>query len=101
MKKAFLFLPAAVYTIAAITLNICLDAFSSLWYTWAALLWLGGFLLNSGRGWGGLFGLIPAVHLLYMSTQSTGQVINIEQPLGIVTAVYVMASVVAVWKNRG
>lgn len=47
----------------------------------------------------GLFGLLPAIHLLYMSTQSTGQVINIEMPLGIITALHVLACGFCVWKK--
>ena len=78
MKKVLFYLPAAIYTIAVIALNIILKTLSPLWYVWAALLWLNGFLLNKGKVWGGLFGLLPAVHLLYMSTQSTGQVSTLK-----------------------
>ena len=99
MKKVFSYLPAVIFTIAVIALNIILKTFSPLWYAWVALLWLGGFLLNKGKIWGGLFGLLPAIHLLYMSTQSTGQVINIEMPLGIVIAVYVLVCMLVVWKK--
>lgn len=101
MKKALFFLPAAAYTLAAITLSIGLHTFAPLWYGWAGLLWLSGFLLAKGKVWGGLFGLLPAAHLLYMSTQSTGQVINIEMPLGLLTAAYVLASIAVVWKTGG
>ena len=100
MKKMLFYLPAVVYTIAVIALNIILKTFSPLWYAWVVLLWLGGFLLNKGKVWGGLFGLFPSVHLLYMSTQSTGQVINIEMPLGIITALYVIACCFWVWKKK-
>lgn len=99
MKKVLFYLPAVVYTIAVIALNIILKAFSPLWYAWVVLLWLGGFLLHKGKVWGGLFGLLPAIHLLYMSTQSTGQVINIEMPLGIITALYMIACNFLVWKK--
>ncbi len=99
MKKVLLYLPTVVYAIAVIALNIILKTFSPLWYAWVVLLWLGGFLLNKEKVWGGLFGLLPAIHLLYMSTQSTGQVINIEMPLGIVTALYVLACSFLVWKK--
>ena len=78
MKKVLFCLPAVIYTIAVIVLNIILKTFSPLWYVWIVLLWLGGFLLNQGKVWGGLFGLLLSIHLLYMCTQSTGQVINIE-----------------------
>ena len=99
MKKVLFYLPAVVYTIAVIALNIILKTFSPLWYAWVVLLWLGGFLLKKGKVWGCLFGLLPAIHLLYMSTQSTGQVINIEMPLGIITALYGVACGFWVWKK--
>ena len=99
MKKVLFYLPAAIYATAVIVLNIVLRTFSPLWYAWVVLLWLGGFLLNKGKVWGGLFGLLPAAHILYMSTQSTGQVIN-EAPLGIITAIYVLACMFAAWKKN-
>ena len=98
MKKALFCLPAVIYTIAVAALNIILNIFSPLWYAWVILLWLGGYLLNKGKVWGGLLGLLPAAHILYMSTQSTGQVIS-EAPLGIITAIYVLACMFAVWKK--
>lgn len=98
MKKVFFYLPAMIYAIAIIALNIILKTFSPLWYAWVALLWLGGFLLGKGKVWGGLFGLLPAVHILCMSTQSTGQVIS-EALLGAGTAVYVLVCMFAVWKK--
>ena len=99
MKNGSFYLPAAVYTLAALALSIVLRTFAPLWYAWAALLWVGGFLLHKRKIWGILFGLLPALHLLYMSTQSTGQVINIEMPLGIITALYVIACGLWVWKK--
>lgn len=99
MKKGLFYFPAIVYSIAVIALNIILKTVSPLWYVWAALLWLSGFLFSKGKGWGGLFGLLPAVHLLYMSAQSTGQVINIEMPLGLIIALYVAVCSFMVWKK--
>ena len=98
MKKALYYLPAVMYTAATIILNVILNTFVPLWFGWAALLWLSGFLLSKGKVWGGLFGLLPAVHILYMSTQETGQVVS-EAPLGIITAVYVLACMLAAWKK--
>lgn len=100
MKKVLFYLPAVVYTIAVIALNIILKTFSLLWYAWVVLLWLGGFLFSKEKVWGGLFGLFPAAHLLYMSTQYTGQVINIEMPLGVVTALYALGCSFLVWKKK-
>lgn len=59
-------------------------------------------LLDKGKFWGGAFGLIPAAAFMYMSTRYTGQVINIELPLGIVIAVYyIICSMVVYKKKRG
>ena len=99
MRKVLFYLPAAIYTIAVIALNIILKTFSQLWYFGVVLLWLGGFLLNKGKVWGSLLGLLPAIHLLYMSTQFTGQAINIEMPLGLITALYVITCGFWGWKK--
>ena len=98
MKKVLLYLPSIVYAIATIVLNIILQTFSPLWYVWIVLLWLGGFMLNKGKVWGGIFGLLPAIHILYMSTQETGQVIN-EMPIGIITALYILICMFVVWRK--
>ena len=76
MKKVLFYLPAIIYTIAVITLNIILHTFSPLWYAWVVLLLFSGIFLCKGKVWGGIFGLLPAIHLLYMSSQYTGQVIK-------------------------
>ena len=68
MKKVLLYLPSIVFFIVTIVLNIILQTFSPLWYVWIVLLWLGGFMLNKGKVWGGIFGLLPAIHILYMGT---------------------------------
>lgn len=100
MKKAILYVPAIIFTVGIIALNIILKTFSPRWYVWAILLWAGGFTMSKGKYWGCVFGLVPAFHLMYMSTQYTGQVINIEFPLGIITAVYVLACGFGVWKKK-
>ena len=41
MKKVLFYLPAVIYTIAVVALNIILKTFSPLWYAWVVLLWLG------------------------------------------------------------
>ena len=98
MKRVLFYLPAVVCAIAVIAVNMILNTFSLLWYVWVALLWLGGFLPSRGKVWGGLFALLPAVHILYMSTQSTGQVIS-EAPFGVITAAYVLVCMLVAWRK--
>lgn len=100
MKRILHYLPALILTMGIIALNNILKTFSPLWYVWAVLLWLAGFLLNKGQFWGCLLGLIPTVHLVYMSMQYTGQVINIELPLGMVIAVYYIVCGLLTWKRQ-
>lgn len=66
---------------------------------WLVAFFVSGLLLEKGKLWGGAFGLIPAVVFMYMSTRYTGQVINIELPLGVVIAVYYIICCIAVYKR--
>lgn len=99
MKKALLVAPAAIYTVAIIVLNIILKTFSPLWYAWALCLWVGGYFLNKGKLWGCILELAPAIHIIYMSTQYTGQAIS-ERPLGVITAMYALVCGFVVWRNN-
>jgi len=51
---------------------------------WIALFLISGFLLSKEKIWGCVFGMIPGIVFAWMSTNETGQVINIELPLGII-----------------
>ena len=67
---------------------------------WLTMLLVGGIILSNGKFWGGVFGLIPAAVFIYMSIRYTGQVINIERPLGIIIAVYyILCSVIVYIKT--
>jgi len=56
--------------------------------------------MNKGKAWGALIGLLPGVHLIYMSTQYTGQVINIELPLGLIIAIFYISCGFVIWKRN-
>ena len=51
---------------------------------WLTLFLTSGFLLSDEKAWGCLFGMIPGIVFIWMSTNDTGQVINIELPLGLI-----------------
>ena len=103
VRTFLLLLPAVLYTVGAVSLNVILNVMLSepslLWYGWALLLWISGILLYKGKWGGALPGLLPAVQLMYMGMQYTGQVINIEFPLGVGTAIYVAVCGVCVWRK--
>ena len=100
MKKLLFYLPAILFASGSVALNILLRTFSPLWYGWTFLLLICGVLLQNGKRRGALLGLLPSMHLMHMGLQYTGQVINIEFPLGLVTAIYVIACGVFVWRNE-
>ena len=100
MKKWIIYAPATIFTLGAIVLNFILKTFSPLWYAWALLLWIGGLVMNKRKAWGAVIGLLPGAHLIYMSTQYTGQVINIELPLGLIIAVFYLGCGFVIWKRN-
>ena len=100
MKKVIVFAPAAIFTVAIVILNIVLRDFSPLWSAWMLLLWISGFIMSKGKAWGAVIGLIPGAHLIYMSTQYTGQVINIELPLGLIIVIFYLTCGVVIWKRN-
>ena len=84
-KKQFLyFLPfiiSIVVYIAAVFMGLGMISVKEV--IWIALFLISGFLLSKEKVWGCLFGMIPGIVFVWMSTKDTGQVINIELPLGI------------------
>ena len=100
MKKVIVFAPAAIFTVAVVALNIVLRDFSPLWYAWMLLLWISGFVMSKGKAWGAVISLLPGVHLIYMSTQYTGQVINIELPLGLIIVIIYLTCGLVIWKRN-
>ena len=100
MKRVIFYTPAAIFALCVIALNIILKTPSPLWYAWVFLLWISGVIMNRGNAWGAAVGILPAAHLIYMSTQNTGQVINIELPLGLIIMLYFTACGFAIWRNQ-
>ena len=85
-KKQFVyFLPFIIIIIAYMGAVIMgLGMISVKEVMWIALFFISGFLLSKEKVWGCLFGMIPGIVFVWMSTKDTGQVINIELPLGMI-----------------
>ena len=67
---------------------------------WLACFWMSALLLHKGMFWGGVFGLLPAVHMIYTGTQYSGQFIQIEIPLGIILIIFYILLGFYLWKKR-
>lgn len=88
-RKMLYFVPALMSIIAyMVILVLGFGIVSVKEVAWLFLFLISGFLLSGGKFWGSMLGMLPAVYFIYMSTQYTGQVINIELPLGIALIIY-------------
>ena len=89
MKKIWYFIPAILLlALDAMVLILDMDFIPLQHILWLALFGLAGFLLARGHFWGAGFGLMPAIEFIHMSTVHTGQVIDIELPLGVFLIIY-------------
>lgn len=88
MKKIVFFIPPIIFGIfyGGIIIGTSPSVVSPIIYPWIGLFVISGLLLSKGLFWGGLPGMLPGIHLMYMSTKDTGQIINIELPMGIIVA---------------
>ncbi|MUV38941.1 hypothetical protein JNUCC1_02813 [Lentibacillus sp. JNUCC-1] len=89
MKRSLFFIPAVIFTVlyGAVAILDTITAVSPVVLVWLALFFISGFLLIKNIYWGSLLGILPAIHMIYMGTQETGQIIN-ETPIGIVVLVF-------------
>ena len=67
---------------------------------WIALFLVSGFLLSKEKIWGCVFGMIPGIVFVWMSTVYTGQVINIELPLGLVIIGFFLGCGIGIYRKR-
>ena len=88
MKKIIFYLPAILFGIFYGVIAISnIGTISTIVVVWLALFFVSGFILNKNVFWGSLLGTLPAIHLIYMGTQETGQIVN-EIPIGIVILIF-------------
>lgn len=101
MKKYIGYIPAILFTAFYLLVGFTGASFAlSMVLIWIACFWISAFLLHKGLFWGGVFGLFPALHMIYMGTQYTGQVINIEIPLGFILLIFYVLFGLYLWKKR-
>ena len=67
---------------------------------WLALFLVSGFLMGKGKVWGCIFGMIPGIAFVWMSTVYTGQVINIEWPLGLLIIGFYLGCGIGIFRKR-
>ena len=102
MKKYIGYVPAILFTAFYFMTGLTGASLAlSMVLIWITCFWIAALLLHKGLFWGGVFGLFPALHMIYMGTQYTGQVINIEILLGLVLLLFYVILGFYLWKKRG
>ena len=80
MKKIIFYLPAIIFTIFfSFAATWSIGAISPVAFVWLTMFFISGFILSKDVYWGSFLGVLPAIHMIYMGTQETGQIIN-EMP---------------------
>jgi len=90
LRKIVFYLPLiiflVIYALGAMLIKdikVC----SPIILMWLVLFLMSGILLSRDVFWGSVFGVLPAIHIIYMGTQYTGQAIK-ETPVGIIVLVF-------------
>ena len=91
MKKFLYIMPAVLICMLYALLTVLAGGIGGyqpivLLYVCAPLL--AGILLRRNKWWGSIFGIAVGAILVYMGSQSNGQPIGIERPMGIVFILY-------------
>ncbi len=88
MKKVIFYIPAIIFSIfyGAVAF-IGVGSISPIIFVWIGIFCISGYILNKKQVCGVLAGLLPAIHLIYMGTQETGQLVS-EVPAGIVVLIF-------------
>ena len=91
MKKFLYIMPAVLicmlYALLA-ALAGGISGFQPIAFSYMGLPVLAGILLRKGKWWGSFFGIAMGALLLYMGSQHTGQVMDIERPMGLAFLIY-------------
>ena len=101
MKKIIYFIPAilALLLYAILALADSSHAINPWAKFWVAILFIASGLMCKNKWYGCIAGLIVGCVLVYMGTQSTGQVLDLERPLGIILCSYYLICGAVVYKK--
>ena len=100
-KQIAYFLPFILSIIIYLGATILgLDLISMKEIVWIALFLISGFLLSKEKVWGCILGMIPGIVFAWMSTNETGQVINIELPLGLIIVGFYVGCGIGIYRKQ-
>ena len=104
MKKVIFYIPTVLFAIifgglAIIGGTSSVSPIVIVWIGFVLSWW--DFILDQYKPWGAIFGMLPGIHFIYMSTREIGQAIDIELPLGlIILFFYIFCGIYVYRKNK-
>lgn len=102
MKKYIYYIPAVITLLFYVFLAIA-SGFGSInpaVWLFVALFFVAAVLLSKNKWWGVLFGMVVGLVLIWMSFQYTGQMIDIERPLGIAICLFYVICGIILFRKR-
>ncbi|WMJ90136.1 hypothetical protein [Anaerocolumna sp. MB42-C2] len=102
MRKIVYYIPTIIFSFfySLVVIGGGISIISPVAAVWLVLFLTSGILLSKNIFWGSLLGALPAIHMIYMGTQETGQIIN-EIPIGIIVLVfYIICGSFVFFKNK-
>lgn len=102
MKKIIYFIPAIIAMLLYIVLGFIsgFGAIDPMAWLLITIMFASAIIMFKEKWYGCIGGFIFGCVLIYMSTQQTGQIINIERPLGIILCVYYLVCGVFIYKKN-
>ena len=101
IKKVLLYIPAIIFTVfyGFVAINR-IGTILPVVLLWVGLFFVSGFILGKDVFWGSIFGILPAINLIYLGTINTGQIIN-EIPIGVIILIfYIICGGFVFYKNK-
>ena len=88
MKKILYYIPLVVFGLFhTLIFFVGIGPISPVIWLWLALFLTSGILMEKNISRGAIIGMLPAVHMIYMGTKDTGQIIN-ESMVGIIVLIF-------------
>ena len=102
MRKVLYFTPA-IFGLVFYSLLTVFSGFGAIYpavWLCIAMLFVSAVLLAKKKWFGCIPGILVGVMLIWLSLQSTGQVVDIERPLGVALTLFYMLSAIISYKSK-